>query len=83
MVNAKKLHQLRSKGIINQLKSKVIINLDMNVAAFCEYFVNRIRRIMIKEKSIMIENNNFELYDQKWVDFRNIYEYHGPDIQII
>ena len=38
---------------------------------------------MIKEKSIMIENRNFELYDQKWVDFRNIYDYYGPDIQIV
>ena len=57
--------------------------LDMNVAAFCEYFINRVRRIMIKEKSIMIENRNFELYDQKWADFWNIYDYHGPDIQIV
>ena len=40
-------------------------------------------RIMIKEKSIRIENRNFELYDQKWVDFRNIYDYQGPDIQIV
>ena len=41
------------------------------------------RRIMIKEKQIMIEKDNFEHYIEKWSEFREIYDFLGPDQQII
>ena len=38
---------------------------------------------MIKEKQIMIENDKFENSSEKWKDFREIYDFLGPDQQII
>ena len=38
---------------------------------------------MIKEKQIMLEKDNFEKYFEKWNEFREIYDFLGPDQQII
>ena len=38
---------------------------------------------MIKEKQIMMEKENFENYSEKWIEFREIYDFLGPDQQII
>ena len=38
---------------------------------------------MIKEKYFMLKNEQFDAYDRKWKDFIDIYNYHGPDFEII
>ena len=55
----------------------------MNLDTFCEHLERKIKRIMIKEKTIMIENGQFDEYDVKWKKFKIIYNYLGPDIQIV
>ena len=78
----------KSKGlnlILLELKKEIFYNKDLNLstAAFCDYFLGKIRRLMIKEKHIMICNDNFEYYDTKWKEFTSVYDYHGPDYQTI
>ena len=78
----------KSKGlnlILLELKKEIFYKKDLNLstAAFCDYFFGKIRRIMIKEKHIMICNDNFDSYDTKWKEFTSVYDYHGPDYQII
>ena len=31
----------------------------------------------------MLEKDKFEFYDNKWTNFKNIYNYLGPDYQIV
>ena len=71
--------------VLLELKKQIFYNKDlrMSVDAFCELFFARIRKLMIKEKYIMMCNNKFNFYDEKWRVFLNIYNYYGPDHQII
>ena len=71
--------------IILELKKELFYTkeLNMNLDTFCEHLERKIKRIMIKEKSIMIENGQFDEYDIKWKKFKIIYNYLGPDIQIV
>jgi hypothetical protein len=38
---------------------------------------------MIKEKEIMITNEHYGDYIEKWKMFTNIYDFNGPDQKII
>ena len=71
--------------ILLELKKEMFYNkdLDMNQSTFCEYFLKKIGKIMVKEKNIMLEMDKFEFYDNKWTSFKNIYNYLGPDYQIV
>ena len=71
--------------IILELKKELFYSkeLNMNLDTFCEHLERKIKRIMIKEKTIMIENGQFDEYDVKWKKFKIIYNYLGPDIQIV
>ena len=40
-------------------------------------------KIIVKEKQIMMASNKFEDFCSKWQDFTAIYDYLGPDYQII
>ena len=55
----------------------------MGKVTFCERFITKVRKIMIKEKHIMIEKDNSETYSEKWKEFREIYDFLGPDQHII
>ena len=57
--------------IILELKKEVFYNWCAGVGevTFCERFISKMRRIMIKEKQIMLEKDNFEKYFEKWNEF--------------
>ena len=71
--------------ILIELKKELFYNWDVNVEvdAFCERFLVKIRKLMVKEKHIMLEKNLFDKYSEKWNQFRGIYDFLGPDCQII
>ena len=71
--------------ILLELKKEIFYNWREGVGevTFCEQFITKMRRIMIKEKQIMIEKDSFELYVEKWNEFMAIYDFLGPDQQII
>ena len=71
--------------ILLELKKETFYNWNANlsVVAFCEHFIVKIRKIMIKEKEIMITNEHYGDYVEKWKMFTNIYDFNGPDKQII
>ena len=71
--------------ILLELKKEIFYNWSEGVGevTFCERFITKMRIIMIKEKQIMIEKDNFEHYIEKWNNFREIYDFLGPDQQII
>ena len=68
--------------IFLQLKKELFYNkeLDLTPDAFCELFMSKMRKTMIKEKVIFIQNSKFDLYNRKWSMFKHIYDYMGPDI---
>ena len=71
--------------IFLELKKELFYSKELNLCTttFCEYFIAKIRKLMIKEKYFMLKNEQFDAYDAKWKDFINIYNYHGPDFEII
>ena len=71
--------------IFLELKKEVFYNKNLNacLVSFGEQFVAKIRKIIVKEKQIMMANNKFEDFCTKWQDFTAIYDYLGPDYQII
>ena len=71
--------------ILLELKKEIFYNWNasLSVDAFCEHFIVKIRKIMIKEKEIMITNEHYGDYVEKWKMFTNIYDFNGPDQQII
>ena len=70
--------------ILLECKKLIFYQLDDNLCpdTFCERVLQVIRKIMIKEKQIMISGNNFEQYCLKWRNFSCIYDFYGPDIEI-
>ena len=68
-----------------ELKKEMFYNKDLisDLPTFCEYFFSKIRKIMSKEKNIMLAKDNYEGFDRKWSNFKSIYDYCGPDIQLI
>ena len=70
--------------ILLELKKELFYNWDENVSVgtFCERFQVKVRKLMIKEKQIMLLNNKFEEYLNKCKTFLPIYDFLGPDRQI-
>ena len=46
-------------------------------------FLNRIKRIIIKEKKFLISQNKFDVFATKWNKYTAIYDFRGPDISLI
>ena len=71
--------------IFIELKKELFYNkeLKLNPNTFLNYFFEKVRKIMIKEKSIMTRNSNLDAFNEKWESFRPIYDYLGPDNQIV
>ena len=67
----------------NEGLNHVLLELEnVSVGTFCERFQVKVRKLMIKEKQIMLLNNKFEEYLNKWKTFMPIYDFLGPDCQI-
>ena len=71
--------------ILIELKKFIFYGWDINVnlRTFCERFENKIRNLIIKEKHVMIKKGKFEPFSEKWKNFTNIYDYFGPDLEIV
>ena len=71
--------------ILLELKKEIFYNWNANISVvtFCEHFMVKIKKIMVKEKEVMISNDHFGDYFGKWKQFTAIYDFLGPDQQII
>ena len=71
--------------IFLELKKELFYNFDQNVSpvAFCEQVLNNIRKIMVKEKQCIKSDKMFDLYLEKWEKFTLIYDFRGPDLNIV
>ena len=71
--------------ILLQLKKYFFFNknIDLNVEIFREHFLGKIRKLIIKEKAIMIASGKFDKFVEKWEQFTAIYDFFGPDLQLV
>ena len=71
--------------ILLELKKETFYNYRENVGVdnFLESFKQKIKHLIIKEKQIAVSGNNFESFVKKWENYREIYDFFGPDCQII
>ena len=71
--------------IFIEFKKEVFYNFDKNIGveAFCERMINKIRKIMIKEKNCIKSIGMYDKYTQKWDSFIPIYDFRGPDLNIV
>ena len=60
-------------------------NFDENIGveAFCERIIHKIRKIIIKEKSCIKSNKMYDQFTKKWDKFIYIYDFRGPDLNIV
>ena len=52
----------------------------MQEQTFLNIFISKIRKLMILEKQINLKS--LDQYSEKWDNFKNIYDFNRPDIQI-
>ena len=64
------------------VESDFSVKLD-NSQTFCGLFYNKIKDIIIKEKQLALKNGNFSKFCVKWENFTTIYDFRGPDIQMV
>jgi hypothetical protein len=78
-------HAIGLNHILLELKKEIFYNWSANISVvtFCEHFMVKIKKIMVKEKEVMISNDHFGDYFDKWKQFTAIYDFLGPDQQII
>ena len=71
--------------ILLELKKEIFYNWRENVgvATFFNCFKQKIMHLIVKEKQIAIASNKFEAFAQKWLNYVEIYDFLGPDCQII
>ena len=71
--------------ILLELKKTIFYSTTEEISSqtFCEQFWNKIKSIILKEKRIFSENNKYEIFCEKWDDFTHIYDFRGPDVQLI
>ena len=71
--------------ILIELKKYIFYNWKegVGIVAFCERFKAKIRKIIVMEKHLMISDKKFEIFFSKWKEFREFYDFLGPDCQII
>ena len=68
--------------ILLELKKLIFYTWDpaMQVQTFLNIFISKIRKLMILEKQINVKS--LDQYSEKWNNFKDIYDFNGPDIQI-
>ena len=50
---------------------------------FPELYFSRVRFLIIKEKEISSKSKKYEDFLNKWNDFTSIYDFRGPDAEIV
>ena len=56
---------------------------EENIQLTLKRFIRLLSRLMIKEKLLSIRNNKYELFIEKWDSFSGIYDFRGPDFEMI
>ena len=71
--------------IFIEFKKEVFYNFDRNIGveAFCERIINKIRKIMIKEKNCIKSIKMYDQFTEKWDNFIPVYDFRGPDLNIV
>ena len=71
--------------VLLELKKTIFYSstADLNSETFCDQFYNRIKSIIIKEKEIALKNDKFSQFCIKWESFSKIYDFRGPDLEIV
>ena len=71
--------------IFLEFKKEVFYNFDENVGvgAFCERIIDKIRKIMLKEKHCIKSVKMYDQYTKKWEKFITIYDFRGPDQNVV
>ena len=83
------LFGFKSNAALNQIllefKKEVFYNFDGNLGliVFFERIIDKIRRIMIKEKICIKSDQMYDQYIKKWDSFTAIYDFRGPDLNIV
>ena len=83
------LFGFKSNAALNQIllefKKEVFYNFDGNLGLviFFERIIDKIRRIMIKEKTCIKSDQMYDQYIKKWDNFTSIYDFRGPDLNIV
>ena len=54
-----------------------------NAESTLKRFICILKRLMVKEKLIAIRKNKYEIFIEKWDRFSGIYDFRGPDIEMI
>ena len=78
-------NNLALNHILLELKKELFYNWDGDAAPnlFLERFIAKIRKVMIIEKQAINSAKTFEYYAEKWAKFTNIYDFRGPDLNIL
>ena len=71
--------------IFLEFKKELFYNFDENigVGAFCEQIIHKLRKIMIKEKNCINSDKMYDQFTKKWENFTSIYDFRGPDLNIV
>ena len=56
---------------------------EQNVQVILKRFIHMLARLMVKEKLLAIRNNKYELFVEKWDYFSAVYDFRGPDFEMI
>ena len=56
---------------------------DLDSPTFIDQFYSKIKSIIIKEKRLSLKNDKFGHFCVKWENFSTIYDFRGPDIEIV
>ena len=56
---------------------------DQNTELILKRFIRTLVRLMVKEKLISIRKNKYDTFINKWENFSGIYDFRGPDIEMI
>ena len=70
--------------VVKLSKYRQYFTLESNLEddAFIEIVKYNVKKLIIKEKNIMIEKNQYKSFNNKWKAFLPIYDFMGPDPQI-
>ena len=71
--------------ILLELKKYIFYNFEENVGVvqLFERFNRRIMHLIIKEKMLALSAGNYEIFKAKWENFTEIYDFYGPNCQVI
>ena len=67
-----------------ELKKLIFYTWEPNIQidALLDLFIDKIRKLIIKEKQCVVSSKLYEQFHTKWENFKIIYDLNGPDLQI-